>query len=91
MGGQMRISVDKNDPGYSPFAASSVDKVKLNGEVLRYVVTADDKLGIVVYYPLDDNGRLIREDDEIFKIEASGTVEIFLKPGVDPTLLTGVQ
>jgi hypothetical protein len=87
----MRVSVDPKDPGYSPYACDAVEKVTLDGEVVKNVITADDKLGVVTYYPEDNRGRLLIDGTEVVRINASGTVEIKFKSNINPVFLTGVQ
>ena len=50
----MRISTDKDDPGFHPNPFGT--KVWLDGEEVRECITADDELGMVVCHELDENG-----------------------------------
>jgi hypothetical protein len=77
----MRISIDKNDRGYSPNAIWC--EVTFNGKVMPFVQTADEEEGKIWYHShvgeLTDewNGVLMldAEGNKILK-EASGNVKI---------------
>ena len=75
----MRVSADKNDPGYNPSAFGT--EVYLNGEKLRNCVTADDKKGIVIVYAEDKDGQLISDGDDIKTEELRGEVKLALPFG----------
>lgn len=51
----MRVSVDEQDPGYSPGLIGRT-RVTLDGVEQRHVVTADDVEGIVVTAEVSDSG-----------------------------------
>lgn len=58
----MRISANKDDPGYAQYRAS-LDSGKavvifLDGAQVKDCQTADDQLGVVSYFVRDENGYL---------------------------------
>lgn len=72
----MRVSVDKNDKAYSNENYFNTG-VKLDGNVLTHCITADTDEGMVVCFALDENGRVIRAEEELKKETLYGVVEIF--------------
>lgn len=60
----MRISVDESDPGYS--ANVSDCEVELNGKCLplNSIVTADEELGEIWFYPMNGQGDFFQHPDE---------------------------
>lgn len=54
----MRVSVDSNDPGWTPHLIGHV-KVFFEGAERRYVFTADEEKRMCIVYVLDDNGNLM--------------------------------
>jgi len=62
----MRVSVKKNDPGYSNY--SHRFKVFLNGEELKYCFTADEELGMVWVHDIEkfradvDKNKFLKHD-----------------------------
>jgi len=70
---EMRVSVDTQDPGYSPGLIGRGVKVFLDGIEQRRVVTADDELGLVVMYDVDEQGQV---KIEVVRITAHGAVKI---------------
>ncbi|WP_115945628.1 hypothetical protein [Ectopseudomonas oleovorans] len=73
---EMRVSVDTQDPGYSPGLIGRGVKVFLDDIEQRRVVTADDELGLVVMYDVDEQGQVKMEGDEVVRITAHGAVKI---------------
>jgi hypothetical protein len=62
----MRVSSDRDDPGYAQYAAAvargSTYDVELDGELLtRDCVTADEERGEVVRLVRDTHGQLVRD------------------------------
>lgn len=56
----MRLSIDKSDPGYRPDAGGGRWRILFNGrDVGRYAITADEELGHLVRYRIDDAGRYV--------------------------------
>lgn len=51
----MRLSVQKGDPGYSPFAVGA--EVFCNGEKLQLCITADEERGYALVYSPDEEGK----------------------------------
>lgn len=78
----MRISIDKNDPGYN-FTALGTE-VYLNGKKQNNCITADDKKGIVIVYAEDKEGKLILEGHDIKTEELHGEVKLVLTQGFKP-------
>ena len=74
----MRVSVDEQDPGYSPGLIGRGVKVFLDGVEQRQVVTADDELGLIVMYDVDENGRVKMDGEMVRRINAQGAVKIEL-------------
>ncbi|WP_347883230.1 hypothetical protein [Pseudomonas aestiva] len=74
----MRVSVDQHDPGYSPGLIGRGVKVFLDGVEQRQVVTADDELGLIVMYDLDEQGNVKVEGDEVVWVTVHGAVKIEL-------------
>ncbi len=54
----MRISADKNDPGYQPGIMGKYD-VYLDGTRQEFVVTADEEAGIIVKCKSDERGLIL--------------------------------
>ncbi len=59
----MRVSVDKDDPGYKNFPTHRLCKVYLDGAELKNCITADEEEGEVLCYVEDENGELVLTDD----------------------------
>jgi hypothetical protein len=74
----MRVSVDPNDRAFVAADRHAQREVKLNGELAHHVITADDELGLIVCYPVDErNMPLLTKDGKSFKtITKFGKVEI---------------
>lgn len=62
----MRISTDKNDPGYNWVASRC--HVRFNGQLLRSVVTADEEAGMVQVYRKKDGATEIRDGKAMTKV-----------------------
>lgn len=75
----MRVSIVKADPGYRWNASSY--HVKLDGEEVTHVLTADEEKGQVVRYVLDDKGKpKIGPDGNSYVTETvAGHVEVYAK------------
>lgn len=71
----MRISSDRDDPGYMTWVLHGWRRVLLNGIELRYVVTADDETGEVTRLAQNDKGEFIIENDEVRRETLRGKVE----------------
>lgn len=75
----MRLSVRKNDPGYSPAAFGA--KVTLNGVPLDNCITADEELGVALCYDVDASGKPYLDPADPSRaatIERRGVVKIAL-------------
>jgi len=72
----MRLSVDRNDPGYAAWAAEPVVRVLFNGQVLSDCRTADEELGLAVVMRRDDAGALVAVGGELATDTLRGTVQI---------------
>lgn len=53
-----RISAVEDDPGYVYPWISAKAKIYFNGYERHYIITADEKERYVVYYVLDEQGRI---------------------------------
>lgn len=78
----MRLSVNKEDPGYHPRATMA--KVILNGVEINSCFTADEELGEVHCFMKGPDNKFILNASrtELLKEVKRGKVEIIL-PGVD--------
>ncbi len=72
----MRMSVNKEDPGYENLDYSAA--VYLDGVLQRRVETADEEAGYVCRYATDPTGVLIVEGDTLVTEEVFGEVRIVL-------------
>lgn len=72
----MRISVDKNDPGYAAYEADRNVIVLLDGDPQRLVVTADEERGVIVRYKVDDRGRPVHDGDRMALDVKVGRVQV---------------
>lgn len=70
----MRISTDREDPGYIPDAYKYV--VRLNGEQVHYWLTADDYRGIVVVLRVDKFHNIMIQNNQAIKDTLTGVVSI---------------
>lgn len=64
----MRTSVDDTDHGYDIKLSYKVDSVTLNGEVIPYVITADEELGYIKSYCNNSVGDITQESYGVVKI-----------------------
>lgn len=76
----MRLSVNKNDPGYSNLE-KIWDKrsqlfVMLDGEIQARVIVADEEEGFVEKYMVCEKGLVIVENGELLREKLEGKVEI---------------
>ena len=75
----MRISVDRDDPGYRKVFIPIYD-VFLNGNLITGIcVTADEEKGEVIVHIRDSKGFLLRKGNEIYKTRLKGDVKIKYK------------
>jgi hypothetical protein len=74
----MRISGDKNDPGYDTFCENRASEIYLNGIRQDHVVTADDVEGFVLKEVHKDGKPVIR-NDAFLTVQEKGEVEIRLR------------
>ena len=79
----MRLSVLHDDPGYNPRALARKPIVMFNGKEITHVITADEEMGMVRYYPQPT--RLDPEDpSKAFERTIYGKVKIdFLTPPIE--------
>ncbi|MCW5695781.1 MAG: hypothetical protein KIS96_03490 [Bauldia sp.] len=77
----MRISVDKNDPGYRSYASAPGVTVFLDGAEVRGCITADEEVGEVVCFRFDSAGRPVLRGEEIATEVRRGSVRIDLPAG----------
>ncbi len=73
----MRMSINKNDPGYHERAQWRYQPY-LNGKKVKDCFTADEDEGYVLRYTRDNNGQLIvdREQGKVATERLYGKVEI---------------
>jgi hypothetical protein len=69
-----RISIDSNDPGYREDHGNFL--VLLDGEMVRFVLTADEVAGEILCDLLDDEGDPVSRDGEWVLQKRTGRVEI---------------
>ena len=65
----MRVSADKNDPGFENFNPMKYHyEVLLDGEPVSNCITADEENGFVLVYLLNGNGKdfILSEDKQSF-------------------------
>lgn len=72
----MRISTDRLDAGYNMLLKYGTCCVTLNGKEICFVITADEELGFVEKFKVDENNNLIMQNDRIAREVFSGKVEI---------------
>ncbi len=76
----MRLSVDEGDPGYDAYCrmlmGGSRAKVFLDKKYQEKVITADEELGLVVAFVLDENGKILFCDNEPATEDRFGPVQI---------------
>lgn len=73
----MRISVHSEDPGYLDNA--HLYEVLFNGTKLENCVVADEELGVVLCYVVDELGRTVRDKEYVFgwkTVMKKGRVEL---------------
>jgi hypothetical protein len=92
----MRISADRNDPGYAPHLITRSVRVEFDGIVQglastgRAIVTADEEAGTIVYYSRDPNSsqmRLMADGEGLVKRVAAGKVRVILPAKAAPCAL----
>ena len=79
----MRISVDRDDPGFETLAILGERrrkgiKILLDGQVVKRAITADDDEGYVLAYAEDLDGGLASVDGEPIRKELHGRVRIIV-------------
>ena len=72
----MRISMDKADRGYNTLIGPRA-KIFLDGEEVKNCVTADEELGLVICYLVEEN-KLITRGGRFVMIERHGAVRIVI-------------
>jgi len=81
----MRLSVEKNDPGFNPRWAYKACPY-LDGEFVSKVITADQEQGEITRYKTDDSGKVIvdYENGEIERETLHGDIDLrFRKNGCE--------
>lgn len=78
----MRVSIDKDDPGYSPLAVGPGIRVLLDGTERTHVVVADEEGRTLVRFATDERGRvkLNAARDSAERETLRGEVAILLPP-----------
>jgi hypothetical protein len=77
---KIRVSVDKDDPGYSPFAVYC--PASLDGMEQKRCITADEAAGTIRRYVTDEDGKPVVENDHFVAETVTGTVVITLRENV---------
>lgn len=81
----MRLSVIADDPGYLVYAAMGhlgrEVRIKLDGQEVSGVLTADDEEGLIVRAKRDELHLLMIKDGEVLTEEIRGKVEIIPPAG----------
>lgn len=80
MGIEMRVSVDKSDPGFPKYAELVSDGyivvVKFNGMILSGVVTADEEAGEVIAHRFTNEGNIVCADGQFVYDKLRGDVKV---------------
>lgn len=72
----MRITVLDNDPGQKIDPSRERYRVFIDGEVVRYCLTADDEKGEITEAVTDENSRIVAENGEVKRQTRHGEVRI---------------
>lgn len=72
----MRVSVEKDDPGYRPGVYAA--EIFLNGERLTRCFTADSDAGIAICAKVDKQGNVMHRDGKILTETKRGNVSIVM-------------
>lgn len=59
----MRISINKNDPGFRHGLDVTMVKVYLDGELYQGAITADEEKGEILTYVMDQHGKIVASED----------------------------
>lgn len=78
----MRISCDERDSGYPTYIAhgerARKARVLLNGDDVKFCITADEELGEILVYSTDKDGRFVTQGDEAKTEWRRGRVQIVM-------------
>jgi len=76
----MRISARRGDPGYELWCCKRVEgiRVQLDGEEIKFCVTADEELGKVIAQRRSADGQPIAINGELQFKTMKGEVHIFI-------------
>jgi len=77
----MRISADKDNVGYVPAEQRRGVQIRLDGQELSEVITADEEQGYVCRIMRDDQHRIVTKGGTVATEELRGTVEVILPSG----------
>jgi hypothetical protein len=72
----MRITVLDDDPGKRINPGAERYEVSLDGEIIKYCLTADDEKGLVIFAVTDERGLMKALNGEVEKNTLYGRVEI---------------
>lgn len=75
----MRLSVDKDDPGYKPELLAKSVRVFVNGIQIAYCVTADEEKRVVYCHVEEEHSKNLKRDPvtrELVVVERRGDVAI---------------
>ena len=88
----MRISVDKDDPGYRDWLLGSRARIWLDGIEITHVITADEEAREVTRYATNESGLMYPNEakDGAQRETLRGTVRVELPPMVQQWIEQGV-
>lgn len=72
----MRITVLDDDPGKRINPGVERYEIRLDGEIIKYCLTADDDKGLVICAIADERGHMRARNGEVEKTMLYGRVEI---------------
>lgn len=78
----MRVSADRDDPGFREDLIGSDVRIECDGKVIEKVITADEQQGTVLAYATDPDGevRLAADGQSAETYELRGKVVVHLPP-----------
>ena len=78
----MRISVDQDDPGYSPELAWKPVIIRLDGVAQPRCITADTERGFVTVVEADADGNLVLDENghDVRLVTRFGVVTVEIEP-----------
>ena len=78
----MRVSADRDDPGFREYLIGSDIVIECDGKVIEKVITADEEAGTLLAYATGEDGEIILDEykDQAETCELTGKVVIHLPP-----------